>query len=586
MILRFIWRWLVVFILTITFFLGTVPPPVMAQGLTISNPMLSKIPSSDALLDWFKQKKEGIKEKVVKKEEITAKQSDLASDTFTLQLLHASDIESGLQALEDFPRFSAVLNALKDDYPNTIVLSSGDNYILSPFLFKELRKYLIKVKSPYSADETADRFEQAVRDSGSKVFPRIDHQEAAAEFGLEMGENMVISFGNPRYGTRFMAEQNPEAGIDFPPKVQVYEEKGEVFLALNTPLYLYDVVFKRHGLEFDEGDLTFYEGVINNLLEASIGKTVNFPQVPLGDTDPGVREEDRYLIRTRSKFSAEETADRFEDAVLEKGLKVFPRFDHQQAAEEYGLELDDNIVLMFGNPRYGTPFMVEQNPQAGIDFPPKAQVYGKDGKVWLAVNSSQYLYEVIFERHGLKFNEGDLVFFENVVNDLIVDTLDVDQLLRGGEDNDVLLGYTGNDILLGGRGDDQLYGGKDDDDLDGGRGNDQLWGNSGDDMLLGREGNDILLGGKGKDELNGGVGNDELTGGQGADTFILAAGEGTDTITDFGNGSDLIGLLRGIGFSDLSFSGEDIILTSTNEILATLTGVDTTTLTASDFITI
>ncbi|MGK7963173.1 DUF302 domain-containing protein, partial [Crocosphaera sp.] len=367
------------------------------------------------------------------------------------------------------------------------------------------------------------------------------------------------------------------AGIDFPPKVQVYEEKGEVFLALNTPLYLYDVVFKRHGLEFDEGDLTFYEGVINNLLEASIGKTVNFPQVPLGDAEPGVREEDSYLIRTRSKFSAEETAERFEDAVLEKGLKVFPRFDHQQAAEESGLELDDNIVLMFGNPRYGSPFMVEQNPQAGIDFPPKAQVYGEDGKVWLAVNSSQYLYEVIFERHGLKFNEGDLVFFEKVVNDLIVDTLDVDQLLRGGEDNDVLLGYTGNDILLGGRGDDDLDGGKDDD---------QLWGNSGDDMLLGREGNDILLGGKGKDELNGGVGNDELTGGQGADTFILAAGEGTDTITDFGNGSDLIGLLRGIGFSDLSFSGEDIILTSTNEILATLTGVDTTTLTASDFITI
>ena len=37
--------------------------------------------------------------------------------------------------LEDLPRFSAVLNALKDDYPNTLVLSSGDNYIPSPFLF-------------------------------------------------------------------------------------------------------------------------------------------------------------------------------------------------------------------------------------------------------------------------------------------------------------------------------------------------------------------------------------------------------------------------------------------------------------------
>ncbi len=55
--------------------------------------------------------------------------------TFSLQLLHASDFEAGLEALEDAPRFSAVLNALKDDYPNTLFLSSGDNYIPSPFLF-------------------------------------------------------------------------------------------------------------------------------------------------------------------------------------------------------------------------------------------------------------------------------------------------------------------------------------------------------------------------------------------------------------------------------------------------------------------
>ncbi|MGD1714126.1 bifunctional metallophosphatase/5'-nucleotidase [Dapis sp. BLCC M172] len=61
--------------------------------------------------------------------------SEPAATTFSLQLLHASDFEAGLEALEDAPRFSAVLNALKDDYPNTLFLSSGDNYIPSPFLF-------------------------------------------------------------------------------------------------------------------------------------------------------------------------------------------------------------------------------------------------------------------------------------------------------------------------------------------------------------------------------------------------------------------------------------------------------------------
>ncbi|BAZ54322.1 5'-Nucleotidase domain protein (plasmid) [Nostoc sp. NIES-4103] len=67
-----------------------------------------------------------------------------AKPSFTLQLLHTSDQEAGVPALEDAPNFSAVLNALKNqdanrdgklDYPNTLILSSGDAYIPSPFLF-------------------------------------------------------------------------------------------------------------------------------------------------------------------------------------------------------------------------------------------------------------------------------------------------------------------------------------------------------------------------------------------------------------------------------------------------------------------
>ena len=54
---------------------------------------------------------------------------------FTLQILHASDWEACIPALEDAPRFSAVVEGLKAQYPsNTVVLSSGDNYILGPFM--------------------------------------------------------------------------------------------------------------------------------------------------------------------------------------------------------------------------------------------------------------------------------------------------------------------------------------------------------------------------------------------------------------------------------------------------------------------
>jgi Ca2+-binding RTX toxin-like protein len=131
-----------------------------------------------------------------------------------------------------------------------------------------------------------------------------------------------------------------------------------------------------------------------------------------------------------------------------------------------------------------------------------------------------------------------------------------------------------------------LSGGSGDDLLNGTAGNDNLSGGNGQDTLNGSAGNDILNGGNGADKLTGGTGNDILTGGSGSDTFIFAALDGTDTITDFNDGLDYIGLSGGLTFGQLSFSGSNIIVTSTNEILATLTGINTTTLTSADFLTV
>ncbi len=127
---------------------------------------------------------------------------------------------------------------------------------------------------------------------------------------------------------------------------------------------------------------------------------------------------EKGMIRLQSPHSVEETAQRFEDAVRAKGLKVFPRIDHGAAAAEYGEEMPPTLVLGFGNPKYGTPFMREQ-PEAGIDFPPRAIVYERaDGTVWLAYNTSEYLYRELFERHGLSYPEGDIAFFAGAVEEL------------------------------------------------------------------------------------------------------------------------------------------------------------------------
>ncbi len=157
--------------------------------------------------------------------------------------------------------------------------------------------------------------------------------------------------------------------------------------------------------------------------------------------------------------------------------------------------------------------------------------------------------------------------------------------IDGRSGSDILIGGDGSDILIGGRGKDRLFGGQGYDVLKGGNGDDFLDGGNGRDFLFGDAGNDILLGGGGNDRLAGGKGNDRLTGGNGGDTFVLALGEGTDTITDF-SAEDVIGLVGGLGIGDLSFVGNDIVATGTNEVLATLIGIDTASLNSSQLVVI
>jgi hypothetical protein len=145
----------------------------------------------------------------------------------------------------------------------------------------------------------------------------------------------------------------------------------------------------------------------------------------------------------------------------------------------------------------------------------------------------------------------------------------------GGSGNDTLTGTAGNDLLNGGNGNDSLIGNA---------GNDTLIGGNGTDFLVGSAGNDLLDGDNGSDTLRGGLGNDTLIGGLGADVFVFAALEGTDTITDFSLSNDQIGLTGGLTFGQLSFSGNQILMGS--DVLAVLTGVNTNTLTASNFLTV
>lgn len=160
--------------------------------------------------------------------------------------------------------------------------------------------------------------------------------------------------------------------------------------------------------------------------------------------------------------------------------------------------------------------------------------------------------------------------------------------VSGGNGSDFLSGTSGNDRLLGGSGNDTIRGGNDNDLLNGGDDNDNIAGGNNNDLLLGMAGNDQLSGGNGDDTLRGGIGNDQLTGGSGNDIFVLAAGEGRDTISNFANSRDLLGLADGLTFGQLtvSASGSNTLIKFSTELLVTLTNVNPSVINSSDFIVV
>jgi len=146
----------------------------------------------------------------------------------------------------------------------------------------------------------------------------------------------------------------------------------------------------------------------------------------------------------------------------------------------------------------------------------------------------------------------------------------------------VLVGTT----LNGGNGKDSLLGTAGDDILNGGNGDDTLLGLTGDDILSGDNGIDNLQGGEGKDRLYGGRGNDLLTGGLGSDIFVLMTQSGTDTIQDFADGEDKIGLAGGLTFGQLtigSSNGNTLISKNGGEVLAILADVNSSLITQAGF---
>jgi uncharacterized protein (DUF302 family) len=99
-------------------------------------------------------------------------------------------------------------------------------------------------------------------------------------------------------------------------------------------------------------------------------------------------------ITKMSVFSPGETMERLERAIREKGITIFARIDHSGGAAAAGLPLRFTQLLIFGNPKAGTPLM-QSRQTIGIDLPLKFLVWQDErGDVWVTYQDPGYLAAV------------------------------------------------------------------------------------------------------------------------------------------------------------------------------------------------
>jgi uncharacterized protein (DUF302 family) len=103
------------------------------------------------------------------------------------------------------------------------------------------------------------------------------------------------------------------------------------------------------------------------------------------------------IVTIPSNHSVDETVQRIKDLLQSKGVMLFALVDHSGEAAKVGMKMPNTKLLIFGNPKAGTPLMLA-SPSIAIDLPLKILVAeNAQGKVWISYNSPDYLKD----RHAL-----------------------------------------------------------------------------------------------------------------------------------------------------------------------------------------
>lgn len=107
---------------------------------------------------------------------------------------------------------------------------------------------LVIATSPYSLSQTIDNIKHVLQEKGVTLFATIDHAQAAFKASLQLADEQVLIFGDPKAGT-FLMQENPKIGIELPLKILVWQAaNGTTYIGYKDPLLLGDAYnIKKHA---------------------------------------------------------------------------------------------------------------------------------------------------------------------------------------------------------------------------------------------------------------------------------------------------------------------------------------------------
>lgn len=119
---------------------------------------------------------------------------------------------------------------------------------------------LVRVSSPHSVSETIDKLSAAVENAGAKVFARIDHAKGGKSVDMEIPDNEVLIFGNPKLGTPIIRDAQA-AGLDLPIRVSAIETPDGTIILYRSPVAFAGA----HGLPEDHPSVVAMTGALKKL---------------------------------------------------------------------------------------------------------------------------------------------------------------------------------------------------------------------------------------------------------------------------------------------------------------------------------